>query len=101
MSENIAMDLSKAVELLPLVVSTISAGQTTMTNDQHTTVLQKGLDLLGVAGNSATALAGSGVIGSADAQHVKDAVAAVEGTESLWAPISAAVAALKKAIGWL
>ena len=93
-------DVAKALEDLPNITSTIAAAQATMSADQHASFVQKSLDLLNVAGNSATALANSGTVGNADATHIKEAVAAVNSGESLFAPFAAFIAGVKKIFGW-
>ena len=98
---NIAGDVEKALQLLPIITSTIASAQSTMTADQHVSAVQKTLDLLNVAGTSAVAVANSGTVGTADAQHIKDAVAAVDSSAGFWESIAAFIGGLKKAFGWL
>ncbi len=97
-------DVGKALEALPLAVSTITAVQGDLSADQHQSVVQQGLAVTGTAISSLNALAASGLVGHNDAANITDGTAAVSDAvtagQSIVAEFEAAWLKLKAALPW-
>lgn len=92
-------DAAKALEALPVLTNALAQMQTSLSQDQHKSVLANVADTLNIAAQSAQALGAQGVIGHNDASNIETGVGlAVEGA-GLVADIQALAARLKALAG--